>query len=307
MCTADGVPGGPGFDSAGFGSAGFGSVAEALRAGVAFADYLNSCDAGGLEAAALGEALVSIGEIQTKLAVAYAGFLFRFDARDGHDADGYATSSAWLAAMGKLAKRDAKAAVRRMRAIAKHPLLARGMAAGEISESWAREIAAWLRKLPEELREGTEGILAEAAAAGASLEDLAVITAHALAQWEAEHPDEDPEGGFPDRCLQIETTFAGAGVIRGDLTPECAAAVTAVLEALGKKPARRTTAQRRSGSTTRCSWRASSCCGPSWCPTAQAPTPKSWPTSRSGTCARCRAHPAWRTCGSGRCSARAAT
>ncbi len=233
MCTADGVPGGPGFDP--FGSAGFGSVAEALRAGVAFADYLNSCDAGELEAAALGEALVSIGEIQTKLAVAYAGFLFRFDARDGHDADGYATSSAWLAAMGKLAKRDAKAAVRRMRAIAKHPLLARGMAAGEISESWAREIAAWLRKLPEELREGTEGILAEAAAAGASLEDLAVITAHALAQWEAEHPDEDPEGGFPDRCLQIETTFAGAGVIRGDLTPECAAAVTAVLEALGKK------------------------------------------------------------------------
>ena len=58
---------------------------------------------------------MSIGEIQTKLAVAYAEFLFRFDARDGHDADGYATSSAWLAAMSKLTKRDAKAAVRRMR------------------------------------------------------------------------------------------------------------------------------------------------------------------------------------------------
>ena len=221
MCTADG--------------AGFGSAAEALRAGVAFADYLNASDAAELEPAALGEALVSIGEIQTKLAAAYAEFLFRFDAHDAHDADGYATSPAWLAAMSKLTKRDAKAAVRRMRVIAKHPLLARGMAAGEISESWAREITAWLKKLPEELREGTEGILAEAAAAGASLEDLATITAHALAQWEAEHPDEDPEGGFPDRCLQIETTFAGAGVIRGDLTPECAAAVTAVLEALGKK------------------------------------------------------------------------
>jgi len=57
--------------------------------------------------------------------------------------------------------------------------------------------------------------------------------AAALAQWEAEHPDEDPEGGFPDRFLQVETTLGGAGVIRGDLTPECAAAVTAVLEALG--------------------------------------------------------------------------
>ena len=225
MCTADGVPGG----------SGFGSVAEALRAGAAFADYLNAADAAELEPAALGEALVCIGEIQSKLAVAYAEFLFRFDAHDGHDADGYASSSAWLAAMGRLSKKDAKAAVRRMRVIARHPLLARGMAAGEISESWAREIVSWLKKLPEELRDGTEGILAEAAAAGASLEDLATITAHALAQWEAGHPDEDPEGGFPDRCLQIETTFAGAGVIRGDLTPECAAAVTAVLEALGKK------------------------------------------------------------------------
>ena len=125
MCTTEGVP--DGFR--------FGSVAEALRVGMACADYLNASDAGELEAAALGEALVSVGEIQTKLAVAYAEFLFRFDARDGHDADGYATSSAWLAALGKLSKRDAKAVMRRMRVIAGHPLLGRGMAQGEISES----------------------------------------------------------------------------------------------------------------------------------------------------------------------------
>ena len=73
MCTADGAPGSPVF----------GSTAEALRAGVAFADYLNSSAAVGLERAALGEALVSIGEIQTKLAVAYADLLFRFDAQHG--------------------------------------------------------------------------------------------------------------------------------------------------------------------------------------------------------------------------------
>jgi hypothetical protein len=33
----------------------------------------------------------------------------------------------------------------------------------------------------------------------------------------------------------VVSTFDGAGVLRGDLTPECAAAVAAVLEALGKK------------------------------------------------------------------------
>jgi hypothetical protein len=223
MCTANGAD--------------FGSVAEALRAGIALADYLNSSDAAELEPAALGEALVSLvslGEIQSKLAVASAEFLFRFDAHDAHDDDGYASSSAWLAAMAGLSKRDAKAAVKRMRVIARHPALARGMAAGEISDSWGREIVSWLGRLPEELRDGTEEILAEAAAAGASLEDLATIVAAALAQWEAEHPDEDKDG-FPDRFLQVETTLGGAGVIRGDLTPECAAAVTAVLEALGKK------------------------------------------------------------------------
>jgi hypothetical protein len=234
MCTTDGAADGSGSGGAGFGSAGFGSAAEALRAGLAAADYLNSADAAELEPAALGEALVSLGEIQSKLAVAHAEFLFRFDARDAHEADGYATSAAWLAAMGRLGRRDARAAVRRMRVIAGHPLLARAMTRGEISDSWGREIAGWLQKLPQELRGGTEEVLAEAAAAGACLEDLATIIAAALAQWEAEHPDEDP-GGFPDRCLRIETTLGGAGVIRGDLTPECAAAVTAVLEALGKK------------------------------------------------------------------------
>lgn len=40
---------------------------------------------------------------------------------------------------------------------------------------------------------------------------------------------------FRDRHVRIGLTFGGAGVIRGGLTPECAAAVTAVLESLGKK------------------------------------------------------------------------
>src|SRR6202034_4343616 len=48
-------------------------------------------------------------------------------------------------------------------------------------------------------------------------------------------PDDDPRGkGFADRDLRLDTTLDRAGHIRGDLTPECAAAVTAVIEALGK-------------------------------------------------------------------------
>lgn len=222
MCVADG--------------AGFGSVAEALRMGDAFADYLNSPAATELDGSACGETIVALTMIRSKLAAAQAAILGRFDAADAHDADGYGSSSAWLAAMAKMTRRDAKAAVRQMRMLGERPHLADAMARNEISESWAAEIAVWLRKLPHELRAGTEKILADTAAAGASLEDLATIVAHALNQWQADHPDPDQdEEKFRDRYVSLGTTFGGAGVIRGDLTPECAAAVTAVLEALGKK------------------------------------------------------------------------
>ena len=52
----------------------------------------------------------------------------------------------------------------------------------------------------------------------------------------AQYPDDDPPGkGFEDRFAQLDATMDGPGRLAGDLTPECAAAVTAVLEALGKK------------------------------------------------------------------------
>jgi hypothetical protein len=44
-------------------------------------------------------------------------------------------------------------------------------------------------------------------------------------------PDEDVLR-FEDRAVKLETTFGGAGVMTADLTPECAAVVAAVLDAL---------------------------------------------------------------------------
>ena len=149
-----------------------GGVAEAIQLAEACLDYLNSPAAADLGGSACGEVLVALGAIQAKLTAAHAAFLRRFDAADAHDADGYGSSAAWLAAKGKMSKRDARAAVRRMRQF------------GERSQS----------------------------------------------------PDPDDDGmDFKDRYLRVGTTFGGAGVIRGDLTPECAAAVTAVLDALGKR------------------------------------------------------------------------
>jgi hypothetical protein len=44
--------------------------------------------------------------------------------------------------------------------------------------------------------------------------------------------DEDPGQTFEDRTVRLETTFAGAGVLSGDLTAECTALVNTVLDAL---------------------------------------------------------------------------
>src|ERR1700733_4782769 len=227
MCTADDVH---------VSRAAFGGAADALRMAGAALDYLNSGRVAGLDGLACGELLIGLAEVQAKLTAAHAGFLRRFDAASAHDADGYGSSSAWLAAKAGMSKKAARASVRQMRQLGARPLLGSALAAGDITDSLAFTIADWTRKLPPEMREETDRILLEAAAAGASLDDLATIAACAIEGWRRQQPDPDePDDGFDDRYVQAGTTFGGAGVIRGNLTPGCAAAVRAVLEALGKK------------------------------------------------------------------------
>ncbi|MFY9666832.1 MAG: DUF222 domain-containing protein, partial [Trebonia sp.] len=209
-------------------------VADALRMMNAGLDYLNGSGAGELDAAACGQVLRSLGEIEAKFTAAHASVLARFDAADAHDSDGYGSSAAWLMAMTDMTRPDARTKVRRMRLLRGQPAMAGALVSADISKSQALAIAEWTRKLPVELRAETITILVQAAQAGASLDDLRTIAGVALERWRASRPDADDDG-FDDRYVQAATTFGGAGVIRGNLTPECAAAVQAVLEALGKK------------------------------------------------------------------------
>jgi hypothetical protein len=218
----------------------FGGPAGALKTAGAALDYLNSA-AADLDGLACGELLVALGAVQAKLTAAHSGLLRRFDAADAHDADGYGSASAWLTAKAGMSKQGARAAVRQMRQLGQRPLLDAALAAGDITDSLAFTIAGWTRKLPPGMRAETDQILLQAAAAGASLDDLAVIAAAAIEVWRRQQPDPKNPGPGPDdpdpddRFVQLGTTFGGAGVIRGDLTPECATAIRAVLEALGKK------------------------------------------------------------------------
>jgi hypothetical protein len=120
-----------------------------------------------------------------------------------------------------------------MRRLRAHPAVADALADGRISASWAREICDWTDRLPGDARDDADRILLGAAVGGGELADLARL-AEEMRRRLAE-PDADGDDGFEDRQLRLQTTLGGAGRLDGDLTPRCAEAVQAVLDALGKK------------------------------------------------------------------------
>jgi hypothetical protein len=213
-----------------------GDAAQALRMLDAALDYLNGPLSGELPPGAHGDVLLALGQASAKLAAARSAVLSRFDTARGYGADGYGSSRSWLAAKGRVTTKAAGAEVRRMRQLRRHPVIAEALARGEASESWAAEMAEWTRRLPPELREGVDKLLVDTAAAGANLEDLAVVARAAYERWRSQQPDpDDGDDGLEERYLKLGTTIDNAGRITGDLTPQATAAVQAVLEALGNK------------------------------------------------------------------------
>jgi hypothetical protein len=100
-----------------------------------------------------------------------------------------------------------------------------------ISESLARQVATWTAKLPAEYVNQADELLIQAARQGVDEQGLARIAAELRSRLCGPDSDKDP---VKDRGVSVETTIDGAGVISGDLTPACAAKVTAVLGALAE-------------------------------------------------------------------------
>jgi hypothetical protein len=114
----------------------------------------------------------------------------------------------------------------------RHPVLLAALAEGWVlTRSVALQLAKWTRAIPDEYRDQAEEIVVAAARAGADLRALAAICAEIRSRTARPDPDDENDTQL-DRGVSVDTTFDGAGVIRGDLTPECAAMVRAVLEAL---------------------------------------------------------------------------
>jgi len=210
------------------------SVSDAvamLRAGLAF---LTATDAASLPAAVQAECLRELERAESMRAAACASMLSAFTAGGGYEDDGHGSAKSWLRWQGQLTAGAAARAMGWARRLAAHVAVREALAAGGISVSFARCICDWSDLLPPECRADADVILLVAAAGGAELADLAALAQEMRAR--TARPDADGGGGgFAGRWVRLETTFGGAGRLEGDLTGPCAAALGAVLEALGKK------------------------------------------------------------------------
>ena len=201
-----------------------------VRAGM---DYLADADPTALATQAQAECLQALEQLDAVSTAARARILAAFTAGQGYSEDADYSPTSWLIHRTRITKGAARGHLGWARRAAAHPQVMMALAEGcVLSESMARTICRWTDKLPADCRDTADGILVAAARAGARKEDLAGLAAEIYARSLPEPEDDDPAVSFEDRKLRVETTFGGAGVIAGDLTPQCAAVVTAVLDAL---------------------------------------------------------------------------
>ena len=220
-----------------------GQALAMVRAGLGF---LAGCDAGSLGTAAQAAALIGLEAAEAQHTAARAKILAAFTAQRGYEADGYYGAASWLRARTRVTRGAAAAATGWARRLGEHPVIAAALAAGQLPVSLARLICDWTDKLPGDYRADADGILLAAVLGGADQHDLARLAREMLDR--AQTSPDPGDDGFEERALWLGITFGGAGRLRGDLTPACAAALTVVLDALGQTAGpedTRTLAQRR--------------------------------------------------------------
>ena len=210
----------------------FASVTEAMDMAHAALGYLAAADAASLAAETQAECLRGLERTDAISTAARASFLSVFTAGQGYSADADYSARAWLMHRTGITRGAAAGHTAWAKRCATHPRVVAALAAGELSESCGRAICRWTDQLPEKFREESDELLLAAAAAGLGLRDLAALFAEMYERARGDLPDEDPDRGFGDRGVRLVTTFQGAGVLNGDLTPECAAIVGTVLDAL---------------------------------------------------------------------------
>ena len=200
------------------------SAREALDMVRAGLGYLAAADATRLPAATQAECLRELEQAGAVATAARAAVLAAFTAGQGYAGDAEYSAVSWLIHRTGITRGAAVGHAAWAKRTGTHPKVVAALAAGQVSESVGRLICLWTNRLPEKFRDESDELLLAAAAGGLGLEELAALVAEMYERARSELPDADPDQDFADRALKLAITFGGAGVVHGDLTPECAAA-----------------------------------------------------------------------------------
>ena len=155
-----------------------------------------------------------------------------FAAAQGPGADAEYSPRAWLIHKTGVTRGAAMSYTAWVRRAEDHPLVFAAWPPGTCPSPWPGSCASGptsCRKISGTPRTTSSS---RRPPAGMSLRDLAELFGEIYEQARSACPDEDKDEVFDDRAVRLITTFQGAGVLSGDLTPECAEAVAAVLDAL---------------------------------------------------------------------------
>jgi hypothetical protein len=209
------------------------TAAQAVAMAAAGLGWLATADPTTLTTAEQADCLRALERAEAVQTAARSRVLSAFASQEGYKDDGHGSARTWLKWQTQVTEGAATGAMAWMRRAAAHPAVQDALAAGSVSQSWARQICAWTRPLPDEVRGEADVFLLDAARRGMELDELGNLAEAIRSQCSA--ADDDGDDGFSDRSLHLDTTFDGAGKLDGDLTPQCAAAVQAVLDALGKR------------------------------------------------------------------------
>ncbi len=209
----------------------FASEADALDLLDGALAYLAAADPAQMRTALQARCLTVLERADARATAARARILAAFTASQGYCEDGDYSPRSWLIHKTRVTKGTAVEHAGWSRRPKSHPRIITALADGDLTKSYARTICTWTDKLPEDCRDDADAILVGAAQLGMELPDLAALAAEIEARSRPDVPDLDGPR-FEDRGVKLETTFGGAGVLTGDLSPECAAVVAAVLEAL---------------------------------------------------------------------------
>jgi Domain of unknown function (DUF222) len=210
------------------------SVNEALGMLESAMGYLAKADATAMAAEVQAQCLKTLEKVDSVETAARASILQAFASGQGCAEDADYSPRAWLVHRTRITRGAAAFHMKWARRAAGHPVVAAALTEPVVSESWARVICGLTDRLPAEDRDAADAILIEAVRGDATLADLLGLgeTMYEMSKSGAPDDGDDPERMSEDRSVRLIRTFQGAGVLTGDLTPECAAAVGKVLDAL---------------------------------------------------------------------------